>query len=261
MKKVLTQIMVLGICSVALAQLPSVKPMPKAASVLAVTVDGDLSEWTGSSTWLVLGNSSPEGGFSLGAATDMSNAKYAVRWDDGGFYFAATMTDTVQVFAPSNVAWNNPDRIEAYADFTNSDFGGYAYAGTTGPFSDAQETVVGQADGLGGLWLSNGWPGPGPLHGPPIAACQIVGSTYNYELYVPAINPLTNPIVLALGMTVGADLAAVSWDGATYSFVQANSVPGKWNNAAAMQNWILVPEPLTLVLLGAAGLALRRRKR
>lgn len=260
MKKIMVLIVVLGMGTMALGALPAAKLMPRAIGPDAVTVDGDLGDWAGAD-WLILGAGNPEGGVTWGEATDVSNAKYAARWDAGGIYVAAMCTDTVPVWTANDTGWNDSDRCEIYMDATNSNLEGYAEIGTSGAQSDAQHHIVGLS-GVASHWATCGMIGGSPPPGPvPTIVTSVAGNTYMYEAYCPSYDGTLAPFGLSLGMTVGLDVGMLSNDGATYSMLQANNVGGKFNDAAGFQDWTLIPEPVTMVLLGLGGVALIRRKR
>lgn len=266
MKKVIALIMVLGISTVAFGQLPAPKLMYPGGGV---TLDGNLSDWA-TANWLTLGVGNPDGGVTWGAATDLTNAKYAARWVAGGIYVAVSQVDTVPAYEaqpPSN--WNSTDHIEVYVDSANTNWVGYAYDGTGGPmlaFSKAQQFVI-TPDGsaLPAVFQGLGFPPtvPGPIGvTPATVVLSITGTLVEYEMFIPA-QVDDAPMVLTFASTVGLDLATLSGTavGGTYSMLQANGVGGKFNNAAMFQDWILIPEPMTMILLGMGGVALIRRKK
>ena len=254
MKKVIALIVVLGISTMASGGLPAPMIMPKAFGGDAVTVNGDLSDWA-SAAWVPLN-------FVLcGLGTDVSDAQYAARWDDNGIYMAVTLTDTVPVYESNPAAnWNTDDHLEVYVDSANTNYVGYAYSPSGLPYGDAQQYVV-RPDPLAlpGTWQVLGWPGIAPPL-PATVALQITGSLMEYEMYIPAQYQQA-PIGLTFGSTVGLDLAYLSNSITTYVMLQNNDVGGKFNDASAMQDWILIPEPITMVLLGLGGVALIRRKK
>ena len=269
MKKTMVLIMVLGMGTMAFGQLPAPKLMPRAIGPDAVTLDGDLGDWAGAD-WLTLGAGNPDGGVTWGAATDLTNAKYAARWDVGGIYLAVSLVDTVAVYEPFPPSgWNSSDRIEVYIDSTNSDYEGYVEWGATygaaGAYDDAQWYVMSPdpCGDVGSTWQGLGWLGHTPAslgHPAATVALSITGSLLEYEIFCPAqFNGL--PIGLGYLQTVGVDVAALSNDGTTYAMLQANNVGGKFNDAADFQDWTLIPEPMTMILLGLGGVALIRRKR
>lgn len=275
MKKVLLLIMVLGICSVAMGQeLPIPKLMPYDNG--RTTLDGDLSDWDGEISWLALGWPANPEGQTAGGATDITSASYAVRWDAGGIFYAVTVTDTVPIYLPyvpgadppQPSTWNNHDHLEVFIDSANTNWPGeYAYSGSNGSaFADAQQFII-SPDPCGPVGSSQtvmGWPGVYPSAASvidPTVALAVNGDTVTYEIYCAAQQTAGIPFALQMGYTVGVDIGAVSWDGANYAMLTANQVPNKWRFASAMQDWILIPEPITIVLLGFGGVALIRRSK
>ena len=100
-----------------------------------------------------------------------------------------------------------------------------------------------------------------------VIAVAINGFTLTYEIYCAAQQPAGTPLTLQIGDMVGADIAIVSHDGVvfegggvSYQMVQANQAPAKWLNAVMLQDWIIIPEPVTVLLLGLGSVALIRRK-
>lgn len=287
MRKVLAFIVVLCVCSTAMGQL---LPIPKLMrkDLGRTTLDGDLSDWVGEISWLPLGYPDNPVGQTAGGATDMSNAAYAVRWDPCGIYYAVTVTDTVPIYLPytpetypenpSPSAWNNHDHLELFIDAANTNFANYAYSGSTGigsdfSYADAQQHII-SPDPCGPPGSTQdvmGWPGLYPSQRnvfDPVIMLTVDGFTLNYEIYVPSQQPAGTPLLLHIGRTVGADMAIVSHNGVvfesggvSYAMVTANQHPAKWLNAVGLQDWILIPEPVTMVLLGLGGVALIRRKK
>ena len=270
MKKVLALIVVLGIGSMAFGVVPADKTMPRAD--VAPVIDGDLSEWQTNGCWY------PMDVVAYGAPEDMSNVYMAARWDENNVYMAVTLYDSDLQLGQDDIAWNGQDDIEVYIDPQNLDTVGYNLpAGDIPPSTrheDIQQWFIGpRGDNPGGVspvWTGETWYDLGsfplPIDGNGITCATVVAANgqITYEAQIPTYSKRSEGLLhtLEYGCVIGFDIVAAG-KGSTgsYCWMGLHDTGGKYTNAAAMQNWILIPEPCTMILLGLGSVALIRRKK
>lgn len=258
MKELLSVMLVLGLSTVAIGQFDMAQG--------TATIDGNLSDWAGA-TWIAVDK------VYSGNPWDISDGQYSARWSPvtNRIYVAVQYNDSAQGFNPSR-AWNGKDGIEVYIDASNSNTSPYDGAAA---FKDAQQYAV-ALDGTGGdfyMLCSNGGREDMLAQHAPNYAIVVNGATITYEVeMVPFLqydgevtgNPATSTeVALAAGLTMGLDLVISGVDtGFAFTGMACNNTVGsKYTNAGNMQDWTLVPEPASMLLLSIGGLALIRRKK
>ena len=258
MKKLLILAMVLGMSCAAFGQ---VWEIPQGSA----TIDADLSDWAGA-TWI------PMTVVAYGNPADISNAQMAVRWDPNNIYAALTVDDAALNLSQGVITWNGQDDLEVYINANNDDAAGYNSTG----WVSAQQYFVGPngtlpPPGLSATAGTGTWTDLGSLHPLPSAtfpnaeieiATSVVGPTITYEMRVPAFSDMANGVLqnLAVNDVVGFDIVVADL-GSSYGWLGINAVGSKFANASAFQDWTLVPEPSTMVLLGLGAVVLLARKK
>jgi hypothetical protein len=214
-----------------------------------VTVDGNLSDW-GGTTWIPLDLTywSSTGSF----PADITNAAYAAKWSSATnkIYLAVTADDSDQTLTSGFVEWNAQDDVELYIDAGNRDHDDPVWE----PQDYAQQYHVG-ADGNGGAWATfAGTSGATPPAGVIDAAAGVSGATITYEAALTPYYYYTglggadeaeSIVTLAAGQTVGLDVVVCSrFSGTEFGMVSNNTDPNKYKfeNASALQDHLLVPK-------------------
>ena len=197
----------------------------------SISVDGDLSDWAGAE-WVVMDQAY------FGTAPDLSDCKYAVRWETNTLYVAVTCVDTDQNFLETSAAWNGQDDVEIYIDAGNNNTTDY---GVT--MADAQQYVMGPKPG-GGAWIILG-DGTVSIPGSPavVSAVSVVGDVISYELSVPSWSDMPTTVKdLAAGDIVGVDVVVGSKSSSGFGMVCNNTLGDKWKWADRIQDWELVSD-------------------
>ena len=133
--KIKTTLFVIGILLVASQAFAAVQVQYGSA-----TVDGDLSDWAGTSwnSFDTVYDSSP---------IDIAGGAWSARWTENKVYFAVKVQDTAHVFTDSYTGWASRDAVELYIHTTGScgDYGGMQ--------EPAQEWAVGMKSAAdGSVW-------------------------------------------------------------------------------------------------------------
>ena len=219
---------------------PDSYPQPPANTIYAfaappsgITIDGDLSEWTGG--WISI--SSPAdwvsmGGSSSGAA-DLS-AKLAARWDAAALYIALEVTDDVHSNTYDGDAMHlyEGDSVQIGLDMANND--GSAYDNT-------DDYEYGWARTNSGNQIRYRWMAPS---GAPAMvntfAVTRAGSTTRYEVRLPLVDLGLGS--LTAGKSVGFSAMVNENDGAGRDgFIEWTSGIGQQKNPAAFGLLTLMP--------------------
>ncbi len=204
----------------------------------SAAVDGLIGEWAGSE-WIMLDETY------YGEATDVDNARMALRWDSetDKIYAAVVVHDTAWWFTEVYTAWDASDRIEVYCQGDAA--GGTGWGG--GDYDVAQQYMVG-ADGAGGAWAAWGW---GEAIGEDAGfeyAVSVSGDMIIYEVGVSAFDHNGglsggDTIVTDLhsGAVVGFDLVVdTRWASAGFGMLSENLMTGKSIDAGQFARYVLI---------------------
>jgi len=224
--------------------------IPYLAPEGTAVIDGDLTDWAGS-TWIMLDEDySP-------TTSDITEAKYALRWSSATnmVYVAVSVIDTIPLFEDHWVSWNTQDDVELYIDAgeNNTYEGGAGGMGNYGTYQDyAQQMAMGyHADGT---WANFGWLLGENLSVCPeyVAAFDAGTGTITYEAafvpysYFTGFGGTALPeaiVTLAPDMLIGFDVvvgAMKDADTANFAMASNNLVGGKFKWSVSMQTWQLV---------------------
>jgi len=216
-----------------------------AASALTPVQDGVLGEWWGDPTVIDLGSEpAPDGGgYNLLVSSDLTDLHIGMARDSSDRYLGETNWDNDSFFLAIDTD-GTPGSGAPNGAYGRLDFGGtmrpdrmYAYAGGAGWY----EICVWD----GANWTYPGWSDAGTFYGH--------DDTYpDDELSVPLAD-------------IGGSANVMIWAWMTReenAWIEASWPSGSTGDHPTMGDGIIVPEPMTMVLLlaGGVGLLLRRRR-
>jgi archaellum component FlaF (FlaF/FlaG flagellin family) len=201
----------------------------------SATVDGDLSDWAGT-TWAPMDQNYDS------TAADIAEAYYSARWQANKIYVAVKVRDTAHYLTDIYTGWSARDAIEIYLHTDNT--GDVTYPNAT----TAQQYIVGimNSDQMS-VWTAIGGDAvPTPLNGSNfsgigLAAGRVVGEWLQYEV---AITPytylgfletgdLSTSVMtnLEAGDVIGLDVNAIANNAGTFTGVKSeNLMEEKYHN-------------------------------
>ncbi len=205
-----------------------------------VVVDGNLSEWSQGVEWIALDK------VYYGNPDDVSEAKYALRWDPDTdkIYAAVVVTDSDHVFSDEYIKWNASDRIEIYSQGDAE--GGTGWVGT---YDVAQQYMMGPNDS-GGSWAT--WAlgetlaeDAGVEYAVTVDGNQIIheGGVLMFDSYGGFSGGESIVTDLRPGLVVGFDiLASTRWVADGFGMLSENLMTGKSGNASQFAKYTLVEQ-------------------
>ena len=279
MRKLLVLTMVLAMSGVAMGVQNMAGGYIKPLGLDTITIDKDQSDWyaIGDLDWLEFGGSE-----SATSSGTQANGKLTARWAPDGIYILGIVSDDSMYNGPAGpdpFDWikNGMDAIEVY--WNSDDVHGTSV--DPAPLqTEAQSYVLGDGTSSNSFFLQPtgptdpcGWPWGNVV--PNVLENGATGQEdiwhpasgdpfdgYAYELFLPALaNDGTSPSALAAFDTVGLDVTFVSGDPCDYSRYTGPGGDADPFDSSGWSSYTLVPEPITMTLLGLGGLALIRRKK
>ena len=221
----------------------SIVPPPYDIYPGSVTVDGDLSDWSGVA-WIAMDK------VLYGLPSDLTSAKWAAKWDSvtNRIYVAVTGIDSYRYFSDTDTAWDGQDEVEIYVDAANSDewelsTNGYIYAQqwAFGPDAGATQDIWG-----GGYWGNLHHENAKPAGSFVTAAVNVTGNVISYEFAIRPYsefyynNPSANvEVTLAPGAIVGLDVVMGTRTSSGFGMWCENLDGGKAEDALMFQNYTL----------------------
>jgi hypothetical protein len=185
----------------------------------AITLDGNLTEWTGAE-WAPLDQIySIDAGGASRLNEDIPEAYYAAKWGpDNRLYVAVRVKDLHHVYTDTYEEYNTRDAVEIYVHTTGSELNNYYYATQ----ASAQQYSVGiKAGDNTAVWTDIGYKKGLPVEANFNAAGKVDGQWLCYEV---ALTPyevfsltgqglVVSP--LSAGQAVGLDVVAIANDNPT----------------------------------------------
>ncbi|MBN1437157.1 MAG: PEP-CTERM sorting domain-containing protein [Sedimentisphaerales bacterium] len=254
---------------------PNAGDMPYGAPA---TIDGDISDWAGAA-WRT---GTLQMGYYTGGAVagnedlDLANMRWTCRWNDNdNVYAVMQVIDSNPRHLDAFTEWCATDRVEWFVHGENNQNVTYH-----SNMQDAQQYVMSpMASDDSQCWIEMGYKKGAPITGM-AGAVSVSGNTVTYEVSIPVFEVFggfsgatTVPTDLAVGMTIGFDVLVGSrltpytvYDAAPYYLVDETGVSSGTVHKAdgpsdGMQEFTLVPEPMTMSLLALGGLGLIRRRK
>jgi len=194
-----------------------------------IRIDGRLEDWK-RIEWTPL-NATLDG-----SPVNISNAQWALQWDEDGMLYVAVRYDDADIVLQDNgVNSTAQDCIEI---FVRGDTGSQPLDYSKDQ-SSAQHYIFGLAKNKTAAWKKLAEADPFPLHNPAKAAVVLDGKTFTYEIVVPLYDKFSATSRRDCELTetyldeeIGADIAIVDAGSKGYAGRKSeNTLPGKETNA------------------------------
>jgi len=194
-----------------------------------IRIDGRLEDW-GKIDWAPLDK------ILAGNPVNISNAQWALRWnDDALLYIAVRYDDAGIVLQNCYVSSNSQDCVEI---FVRGDTGSQP-ADYSQNQSSAQHYIFGLSKTGTAVWKKLANTDPFPAHNPATAAVTFNGSTFTYEIKVPLYDRFSvesrhqsQTSEAAPDFEIGVDIVIVDADANGYAGMKSdNTMPDKDRNA------------------------------
>jgi len=194
-----------------------------------IRIDGHLEDW-GKIDWVPL-DKNPAGN-----PVNISNAQWALRWDDGAMLYIAVRYDDVGIVLQDHyVNSNAQDCVEI---FVRGDTGSQPIDYSENQ-SSAQHYIFGLSKNKTAVWKKLGAEQHFPSHNPATASVLLNGNTFTCEIMVPLYDKFSIRSRRECRITevfpeleTGADIVIVDVSATGYAGRKAeNMMPGKRSNA------------------------------
>ena len=194
-----------------------------------IRIDGRLEDW-GKIDWAPLDKNL------AGNPVNISNAQWALRWnDDAMLYIAVRYDDAGIVLQDCYVNSNAQDCVEI---FVRGDTGSQP-ADYSQNQSSAQHYIFGLSKDKSTVWKKLANTDPFPAHNPAAAAVTLSGNTFTYEIMVPLYDKFSaesrrqsQTSEVSLEFEIGVDIAIMDADANGYAGMKSeNTMPDKGRNA------------------------------
>lgn len=226
MKKTTVFATLLLLSSIACAETGNPQDIPEAGRI---RIDGKLDDWK-RIEW------TPLNATLAGNPVNISNAQWALQWDeDGMLYIAVQYDDADIVLQDGYVNSNTQDCVEI---FVRGDTGSEPLDYSNDQ-SSAQHYIFGLAKNKTAAWKKLAGTDPFPLHNPAKSAVALNGKTFTYEIMVPLYDKFSansrrdcESTETYVDVEIGADIAIIDAGATGFAGIRSeNTIPDKQTNA------------------------------